>query len=242
VLTRWKPPAALARAASVADVVITSGGCRWAGPIREGGDSARRNVEDATDNRSLAVGEADFIGLPGTGVGLRHLLPVRTRSCPNAWATDVLYRAFAVQSDFARSAARREPGRAVSTSGRPALGPARLGRADLQPGDGWLTSAAVMPQLARLGSIHSFLGVAVMKLHVLYFARLRNAGLARKPGFRGTTAADLIAQLQARGGIWAEELAAGRAFRVAVNQDIVTLDAVLPDSAEVAIFPPVTGG
>ena len=58
----------------------------------------------------------------------------------------------------------------------------------------------------------------------------------------GATAADLVAQLQARGGVWAEELAAGRAFRVAVNQEIVALDAVLPDNAEVAIFPPVTGG
>ena len=43
-------------------------------------------------------------------------------------------------------------------------------------------------------------------------------------------------------GVWAEDLAAGRAFRVAVNQDVVALDALLPDNAEVAIFPPVTGG
>ncbi|MDQ1316017.1 MAG: sulfur-carrier protein [Pseudomonadota bacterium] len=83
-----------------------------------------------------------------------------------------------------------------------------------------------------------------MKLHVLYFARLRERfGVAEETlEFDGATAAGLIAQLQARGGAWAEELAAGRAFRVAVNQDIVTLDAVLPDQAEVAIFPPVTGG
>jgi molybdopterin synthase sulfur carrier subunit len=83
-----------------------------------------------------------------------------------------------------------------------------------------------------------------MKVHMLYFARLRERfGMADENlELVGTTAADLVAQLQARGGIWAEELAAGRAFRVAVNQDIVTLDAVLPDNAEVAIFPPVTGG
>ena len=83
-----------------------------------------------------------------------------------------------------------------------------------------------------------------MKLHVLYFARLRERfGLGEETlDFAGATAADLVAQLQARGGAWAEELAAGRAFRVAVNQDIVALDAVLPDHAEVAIFPPVTGG
>jgi molybdopterin converting factor subunit 1 len=83
-----------------------------------------------------------------------------------------------------------------------------------------------------------------MKLRVLYFARLRERfGVAEESlDFAGATAADLVALLQARGGAWAEELAAGRAFRVAVNQDIVALDAALPDHAEVAIFPPVTGG
>jgi molybdopterin converting factor subunit 1 len=83
-----------------------------------------------------------------------------------------------------------------------------------------------------------------MKLRVLYFARLRERfGVAEEYiEFTGATAADLVAQLQTRGGVWAEELASGRAFRVAVNQDIVALDAALPDHAEVAIFPPVTGG
>jgi molybdopterin converting factor subunit 1 len=83
-----------------------------------------------------------------------------------------------------------------------------------------------------------------MTLRVLYFARLRERfGLAEESlDFAGATAADLVALLQARGGVWAEELATGRAFRVAVNQDIVALDAALPDHAEVAIFPPVTGG
>ena len=83
-----------------------------------------------------------------------------------------------------------------------------------------------------------------MILRVLYFARLRERfGLAEETlDLTGTTAADLVAHLQARGGVWAEELAAGRAFRVAVNQDIVALDAPLSDNAEVALFPPVTGG
>lgn len=83
-----------------------------------------------------------------------------------------------------------------------------------------------------------------MTLRVLYFARLRERfGIAEESlDFAGTTAADLVTALQVRGGAWAEELAAGRAFRIAVNQDIVALDAALPDGAEVAIFPPVTGG
>ncbi|OYY79853.1 MAG: molybdopterin converting factor subunit 1 [Hydrogenophilales bacterium 17-61-9] len=83
-----------------------------------------------------------------------------------------------------------------------------------------------------------------MKVRVLYFARLRERfGLAEESvDLAGTTAADLVAQLQARGDVWEEELAAGRAFRVAVNLEIVALDAVLTDNAEVAIFPRVTGG
>ena len=83
-----------------------------------------------------------------------------------------------------------------------------------------------------------------MRLRVLYFARLRERfGVAEEQiELEGGRVADLIAMLQVRGGVWAEELAAGRAFRVAVNQDIVALDAAIPDQAEVAIFPPVTGG
>ncbi|MDP3420245.1 MAG: molybdopterin converting factor subunit 1 [Thiobacillus sp.] len=83
-----------------------------------------------------------------------------------------------------------------------------------------------------------------MKLRILYFARLRERfGVAEESlDFAGATTADLLAALQSRGGAWAEELAAGRAFRVAVNQDIVALDSPLSDGAEVAIFPPVTGG
>ncbi|OGU21435.1 MAG: molybdopterin converting factor subunit 1 [Hydrogenophilales bacterium RIFOXYD1_FULL_62_11] len=83
-----------------------------------------------------------------------------------------------------------------------------------------------------------------MTLRVLYFARLRERfGVAEESiEFEGVSVADLIATLQARGGVWAEELAAGRAFRVAVNQEVVALEAAIPDAAEVAIFPPVTGG
>lgn len=83
-----------------------------------------------------------------------------------------------------------------------------------------------------------------MTVRVLYFARLRERfGVAEETlDFAGNTVADLIAQLQDRGAVWAEELGAGRTFRVAVNQDIVALDAALPEGAEVAIFPPVTGG
>lgn len=85
-----------------------------------------------------------------------------------------------------------------------------------------------------------------MKLRMLYFARLREVfGLGQETlelPAEVDTLAGLLDWLRARGGLWAEELAEGRAFRLAVNQDIATPDAALVDDDEVAIFPPVTGG
>ena len=56
------------------------------------------------------------------------------------------------------------------------------------------------------------------------------------------TLEDVRALLAARGGAWAHELAAGRAFRAAVNQDVANGDTPVKDGDEVAFFPPVTGG
>ena len=84
-----------------------------------------------------------------------------------------------------------------------------------------------------------------MNCRVLYFARLRERfELAEESlEFAGTpSVADLITHLQARGGVWSEELGDGKSFRVAVNQALVQTDVPIPDDAEVAIFPPVTGG
>jgi molybdopterin converting factor subunit 1 len=83
-----------------------------------------------------------------------------------------------------------------------------------------------------------------MRLRILYFARLRERFAVGEESLAidGATVADLLEVLRARGGVWAEELATGRSFRVALNQDLVTPDASLKDATEVAIFPPVTGG
>lgn len=84
-----------------------------------------------------------------------------------------------------------------------------------------------------------------MNINVLYFARLREVfGLASESltlpdDANVTTLLDLLRQ---RGDVWAENLAPQRAFRVAVNQDVAQADTPLGDHAEVAIFPPVTGG
>ena len=85
-----------------------------------------------------------------------------------------------------------------------------------------------------------------MNVDVLYFASLREAlgcdreRLALPP--RVTTAAGLRAHLCERGGVWAQALAETRTLRVAVDQSMATPDTPLRDGAEVAFFPPVTGG
>lgn len=81
-------------------------------------------------------------------------------------------------------------------------------------------------------------------ISVVYFARLKEVfGIAEESlASAPATVADLIALLTARGGVWADELAAGKVFRVAINQEMAQLADEIPDQAEVAIFPPVTGG
>lgn len=85
-----------------------------------------------------------------------------------------------------------------------------------------------------------------MKIRVLYFASLREAlscaseELVLPPHV--STAAALRAHLRARGGAWREALADGKAIRVAIDQDMSGAEAPLRDGAEVAFFPPVTGG
>ena len=83
-----------------------------------------------------------------------------------------------------------------------------------------------------------------MKVQIRYFASIREA-LGRS-GEEWETAAATLAQLRvellARGGAYAEALAHGRAVRVALNQVMTDEAAALVDGAEVAFFPPVTGG
>lgn len=83
-----------------------------------------------------------------------------------------------------------------------------------------------------------------MKLRVRYFAALREA---LGPGEEvevpeGATLGDLRDLLLARGGRHAEVLGGGRAVRMALDQVLNDERARLADGAEVAFFPPVTGG
>jgi molybdopterin synthase sulfur carrier subunit len=85
-----------------------------------------------------------------------------------------------------------------------------------------------------------------MNIRLRYFARLREVfatgGEVPELPAAIVTLGDLLDWLRDRGGVWAEELAPGRAYRVAVNQDLAALDTPLRENDEVAIFPPVTGG
>ena len=83
-----------------------------------------------------------------------------------------------------------------------------------------------------------------MKIQVRYFASLREAlGSAETVDLAaGGTVSTLRDHLIARGGAHAEALARGKAVRTALNQVLCAEDTTLADGAEVAFFPPVTGG
>ena len=48
--------------------------------------------------------------------------------------------------------------------------------------------------------------------------------------------------LQGRGGVWASALGEDKSLRMAVNHGMCEPDTSIADGAEVAFFPPVTGG
>ena len=83
-----------------------------------------------------------------------------------------------------------------------------------------------------------------MKVTVRYFASLREAlgGSETLDIEAGTTVGARRDSLLARGGPHAEVLARSRAVRCALNQMMSDETALLGEGAEVAFFPPVTGG
>ena len=85
-----------------------------------------------------------------------------------------------------------------------------------------------------------------MKLELRFFASLREAlGVSQESIVvpdSVKTIADLRAHLVERGNPWAEVLAEGKVLRCALNHHMVDAGTTLQDGAEVAFFPPVTGG
>ena len=85
-----------------------------------------------------------------------------------------------------------------------------------------------------------------MQVRILYFAGLREALKTSEETVevpeQVRTAGDLRLWLVARGTPFAEALGAGRAVRMSVEQAMADPQTPLVDGAEVAFFPPVTGG
>jgi molybdopterin synthase sulfur carrier subunit len=85
-------------------------------------------------------------------------------------------------------------------------------------------------------------------LKILFFGQLKDVTQTEyldidiiQNGERLNTVAKLRRLLQAKGAIWNEYLAYGRAL-VAVNQEMTGDDAEINEADEIAFFPPVTGG
>lgn len=85
-----------------------------------------------------------------------------------------------------------------------------------------------------------------MKLELRFFASLREAlGVSQESVTTPDsvkTIAELRTYLAQRGNPWSEVLADGKVLRCALNQHMVDASTALQDGAEVAFFPPVTGG
>lgn len=85
-----------------------------------------------------------------------------------------------------------------------------------------------------------------MKITIKFFASLREALQTSEESFEVPAGIHTLTQLRShlmtRGEVWADVLAEGKAVRVALNHVMVDGSTALQDQAEVAFFPPVTGG
>ena len=83
-----------------------------------------------------------------------------------------------------------------------------------------------------------------MNITIKYFASIREViGIGHeKVNSSASTLSALRDELIARGTGYAESLARGRPVRIALNQVMSDESAALGEGAEVAFFPPVTGG
>ncbi len=83
-----------------------------------------------------------------------------------------------------------------------------------------------------------------MNIAIRYFASIREAiGTGQESlATHAPTLGALRDELIARGGPHAQVLARGRSVRMAIDQVLADESVALRDGAEVAFFPPVTGG
>lgn len=85
-----------------------------------------------------------------------------------------------------------------------------------------------------------------MSVKLVYFAWVRERiGIADEQidlPDQVQTGADLLAWLQSRGDNYAHALEEPLAIRIAVNHELIEPEDSLADAAEIALFPPMTGG
>lgn len=83
-----------------------------------------------------------------------------------------------------------------------------------------------------------------MQIQIRYFASVRDAigHSSELLQFDGGTVAEIRNLLVQRGGGYEESLHQGKALRCAVDHVMVDESTVLRGGAELAFFPPVTGG
>ena len=85
-----------------------------------------------------------------------------------------------------------------------------------------------------------------MKINVKYFASVREAvGTGQETlelPENASTVGAVRSLLVSRGGVWEEALGEGRAVRMACKQLMCGPETPVDEGAEVAFFPPVTGG
>ena len=83
----------------------------------------------------------------------------------------------------------------------------------------------------------------MIEVHVLYFASVREAlGAGESVATAAPTLGALRDELLARGGVYAQALGRHRPLRMALDQVMCEEGVALHPGAEVAFFPPVTGG
>ena len=85
-----------------------------------------------------------------------------------------------------------------------------------------------------------------MKIQLRFFASVRESLERSEESVelpeQVKTVGDVRQWLIARGDVWAKVLGEGRSLRMAYNQQMTNADTLIADGAEVAFFPPVTGG
>lgn len=83
-----------------------------------------------------------------------------------------------------------------------------------------------------------------MAIEILYFGVLKqHLGTEKETlPWQGGNGSDLLELLCGRGEEWQDALERTKIFRIVINKQISSWDTEIPDGAEVALLPPVTGG